>query len=161
MTKVKPYLIFFLSWLFPGSGHFLQKKYLKGSVFLGGILLLLLLGILMQGSYYIPVDHDSDRDGYTNSQERSESTNPHNPFDKPDPSVPPKQPQPLHPLKLLGFLGDLGSGILFFLIKLSGLGQGDISRVTHGYGTTYLVTAGLINYLVAFNAFDIARGKRK
>jgi hypothetical protein len=67
----------------------------------------------------------------------------------------------MHPLILLGFLGDLGSGIFYFIIHLLGLGKGNIEAVTYHYGTTYMVSAGLINYLVALNAFDIARGKRK
>lgn len=67
----------------------------------------------------------------------------------------------LHPLMVLGFLGDLGSGIFFFIVKLADLGKGNIQAVTYHYGTTYLVSAGLLNYLVALNAFDIARGKRK
>jgi len=69
--------------------------------------------------------------------------------------------EPFHPLLILGFLGDLGNGIFYFLIKLMGLGKGTIEAVTYHYGTTYMVSAGLINFLVALNAFDIARGKRK
>jgi len=66
-----------------------------------------------------------------------------------------------HPLLLLGFLGNLGSGVLYLLVKLMGYGQGSIFAATYHYGTTYLVTAGLLNYLIALNAFDLARGKKK
>ncbi len=66
----------------------------------------------------------------------------------------------LHPLLLLGFFADLGNGVFFLLIRLTGLGNGDIRAVTYHYGTTYLACAGLLNYLAALNAFDIARGKR-
>ncbi len=104
-------------------GHLVQKKYLKGVVFLVGILLLLIFGLLMEGKFY--------------------------------------DTKQFHPLMILGFLGDLGSGIFYFITKILGLGKGNIEAVTYHYGTTYLVTAGLINYLVALNAFDIARGKRK
>jgi len=121
--KVKAYSIMFLSWLVPGMGHIIQKKYLKGIVFLVGILLLLILGIIMQGKFY--------------------------------------DTKEFHPLMVLGFLGDLGSGLFYFIIKLAGLGKGNIQAVTYHYGTTYMVSAGLINYLVALNAFDVARGKRK
>lgn len=123
MKSYKPYAILFLAWLFPGMGHIAQKKYLKGVVFLTGILLLLILGLLMEGKFY--------------------------------------DTQQFHPLLILGFLGDLGSGLFFFIIKLLGLGNGNINAITFHYGTTYLVCAGLINYLVALNAFDIAKGKRK
>jgi hypothetical protein len=104
-------------------GHIVQKKYLKGVVFLVGILLLLIFGLLMGGKFY--------------------------------------DTKQFHPLMILGFLGDLGSGVFYFIIKFLGLGNGNIKAVTYPYGTTYLVSAGLINYLVALNAFDIARGKRK
>jgi len=120
---MNPYLILFLSWLFPGAGHFIQKKYLKGCVFFVGIVLLLVLGIIMHGKFY----------------------NTHS----------------FHPLLILGFLGDLGSGAFYFIMKLLGLGNGNIKAITYNYGTTYMVSAGLLNYLVALNAFDIARGKRK
>ena len=120
---MKAYLILLVSWLVPGSGHFLQKKILKGLVFFWGIALLLGLGLIMEGKFY----------GL----------------------------KPFHPLWVLGFLGDLGSGIFYFIIQLAGLGKGAIESVTFHYGTTYLVSAGLLNYLVALNAFDIARGRRK
>lgn len=121
--NMKAYGILFLSWLFPGLGHIVQKKYVKGFVFLVGILLLLIFGLVMQGKFY--------------------------------------DTKELHPLMLLGFLGDLGSGIFFFIIKLVGLGKGNIQAVTYHYGTTYMACAGLINYLVSLNAYDIARGIRK
>lgn len=120
--NMKPYLIFFLSWLFPGSGHLIQKKYLKGAVFITGILLLLVMGIVMEGRFY--------------------------------------DTKHIHPLLILGFLGDLGNGILFFLIKILNFDAGNIKAVTYNYGTTFMVTAGLLNYLIALNAFDIARGKK-
>jgi hypothetical protein len=67
----------------------------------------------------------------------------------------------LHPLLLLGFLGDLGNGSFFFIIKYAKLAMGDIKAVTFHYGTAYLASAGLINYLVALNAFDLAKGRKK
>ena len=120
---MKAYIIFFISWLFPGAGHFIQKKYLKGAVFLTGIVLLLVFGIIMQGKFY--------------------------------------DTKEVHPLIILGFFGDLGNGIFYFIIHLLGLAKGNIEASTFHYGTTYLVSAGLINYLVALNAFDIAKGRRK
>lgn len=66
----------------------------------------------------------------------------------------------LHPLLLLGLFADFGNGLFYFAIKLAGLAAGDIRAETFHYGTTYLAGAGLLNYLVALNAFDIARGKK-
>lgn len=120
---MQPYIIFTLSWLVPGLGHFLQKRRIKAICFFFGILALLLLGILMQGRFY----------GL----------------------------KPFHPLLVLGFIGDLGNGIFFILFQLMGWAGGDLKSATFHYGTTYLSVAGLLNYLIALNAFDIAKGRRK
>ena len=67
----------------------------------------------------------------------------------------------LHPLLLLGFLGDLGNGIFFVIIKLNNWAAGDIKALTFHYGTAYLAAAGLLNFLAALNAFDLAKGAKK
>jgi len=66
----------------------------------------------------------------------------------------------MHPLLLLGFLGDLGNGLFYIVLKLSRLASGDITSVTYHYGTAYMASAGLLNFLVALNAFDIAKGRK-
>jgi hypothetical protein len=66
----------------------------------------------------------------------------------------------MHPLLLLGFLGDLGNGLFYFVIKFLHLAGGDIKAVTYHYGTAYLASAGLLNFLVALNAFDVAKGRK-
>jgi hypothetical protein len=66
----------------------------------------------------------------------------------------------LHPLMLLGFIGDFGNGLFYFAIKLLGLAKGNIEVVTYTYGTNYMACAGFLNYLIALNAVDIARGRR-
>jgi len=66
----------------------------------------------------------------------------------------------LHPLLLLGLFADFGNGIFYFAIKLAGLAGGNIRAETFHFGTTYLAAAGLLNYLAALNAFDLARGKK-
>jgi hypothetical protein len=66
----------------------------------------------------------------------------------------------MHPLLLLGFVGDLGNGLFYLVIRLANLAAGDIRTVTYHYGTAYMASAGLLNYLVALNAFDIAKGRK-
>ncbi len=66
----------------------------------------------------------------------------------------------MHPLLLLGFLGDLGNGLFYFVIRFFHLAGGDIKAATYHYGTAYLASAGLLNFLVALNAFDIAKGRK-
>jgi hypothetical protein len=46
---MKPFFMLVLSWLIPGSGHFLQGKRVKGAVFFAGILSLIVLGLIMRG----------------------------------------------------------------------------------------------------------------
>jgi hypothetical protein len=48
-SRVRPYLIFASSWAVPGLGHLLQRKYLRAAVFLGGVLVLLGMGLALQG----------------------------------------------------------------------------------------------------------------
>lgn len=67
----------------------------------------------------------------------------------------------LHPLLLLGFAADLGNGLFYFLIQFLGLAAGDITAATFHYGTAYMASAGLLNYLIALNAFDVAKGKKE
>jgi hypothetical protein len=66
----------------------------------------------------------------------------------------------MHPLLLLGFLGDLGNGLFYFVIRFLKLASGDIKAVTLHYGTASLASAGLLNFLVALNAFDLAKGRK-
>ena len=66
----------------------------------------------------------------------------------------------MHPLLLLGFLGDLGNGLFYLIVRFANLAAGDIRAVTYHYGTAYMASAGLLNYLVALNAFDIAKGRK-
>ena len=66
-----------------------------------------------------------------------------------------------NPLTILAFFSDIGIGALYFLSKVLPIGLGDIKSATFEFGTAYIAGAGLLNYLVALNAFDIASGKRK
>jgi hypothetical protein len=66
-----------------------------------------------------------------------------------------------NPLTILAFFSDIGIGLLYFLSKLLAFGLGDLKTVTFEFGTAYIAGAGLLNYLVALDAFDIALGKKK
>ena len=66
-----------------------------------------------------------------------------------------------NPLTILAFLSDLGYGLLFICSKIFSFGSGYLDRVTFEFGTAYVAGAGLLNYLVALDAFDISRGKKK
>jgi hypothetical protein len=65
----------------------------------------------------------------------------------------------------LWMVGDLGSGLLYVLCWILNLGFLDTpeaaARVTFEYGNTFLVVAGLLNYLAMLDAFDIAAGRKQ
>jgi hypothetical protein len=63
----------------------------------------------------------------------------------------------LQPYTIIRFIGGLGSGLFFAAIKLAGAGAGNPLSPAFDFGSTYLVCAGLINLLIAFNAFEVAR----
>jgi hypothetical protein len=63
----------------------------------------------------------------------------------------------LQPYTIIKFVGGLGSGLFFAAVKLAGAGAGNPLSPAFDFGSTYLVCAGLINFLVAFNAFEIAQ----
>jgi hypothetical protein len=63
-------------------------------------------------------------------------------------------------LEMLGFVGDLGSGGLYFLAQLAGWGQAAAAHATADYGKTFLIVAGLLNYIAAADAHHIALGKK-
>ncbi len=63
----------------------------------------------------------------------------------------------LQPYTIIRFIGGLGSGLFFAAVKLAGAGAGNPLSPAFDFGSTYLICAGLINFLVAFNAFELAR----
>jgi len=65
-----------------------------------------------------------------------------------------------NPLTILGFFSDLGIGLYYFLSKTLALGIGNLKSSTFEFGTAYIAGAGLLNYLVALDAFDIALEKK-
>jgi hypothetical protein len=66
-----------------------------------------------------------------------------------------------NPLTILAFFADLGNFLVYILSRYLSFGQGALERMTFEFGTAYIAGAGLLNYLVALDAFDIARGKKK
>ena len=64
------------------------------------------------------------------------------------------------PLVFLGALADRGIGIPYFLARFMDAGSGTVTAVSYEYGNTFLMTAGLLNFLVVLDAFDIAMGRK-
>lgn len=65
-----------------------------------------------------------------------------------------------NPLTILAFFADLGNGLFYLLSRLLGWGPGQLEWATFEFGTAYIAGAGLLNFLVALDAYDIAAGKK-
>jgi len=65
-----------------------------------------------------------------------------------------------NPLTILAFFADIGNGLFYGLARLFAWGPGELERATFEFGTAYIAGAGLLNFLVALDAYDIAAGKR-
>lgn len=66
-----------------------------------------------------------------------------------------------NPLTILAFFADLGNGLLYLLSRFLSFGGGELKNATFEFGTAFIAGAGLLNYLVALDAYDIAVGKKK
>ena len=117
-------------WLIPGFGHVLQGKWGR-ALLLGGAVWACFLGGLWMGGHLFVV---------TNSEISSAAL-----------QVPP-------------MIANLGSGALYGVCWFFGVGFADdpahAARATYEYGNTFLLVAGLLNYLVMLDAFDISAGRK-
>lgn len=65
------------------------------------------------------------------------------------------------PLSYFATVATVGNGILFFVARFLGLGDGVPTAVTYEYGNAFLLTAGVMNLLLMLDAYDIAVGKKE
>jgi hypothetical protein len=63
-------------------------------------------------------------------------------------------------LDILGFVGDVGSGILYCLARFMDWGNVMAANAAADYGKTFLIVAGLLNFIAAADAHHIALGKK-
>ena len=128
-TPGSAWLVGLAAWFLPGSGHLLMKKWGRAALMGGAIWLSFLIGLAMGGHMF---DLETGQGSSVLLQ------------------VPP-------------MIADLGSGILYIACWLAGYGFADdpvqAARATYEYGTTFLLIAGLLNYLTMLDAFDIAAGR--
>ena len=129
-TPSYAWLVGLAAWFVPGAGHIMLKKWVRAAVMGGAVWVCFFLGVAMGGHMY-------DLNGQGTSSTLLQ--------------VPP-------------MIANLGTGILFIVCWLLGIGFGDdpvqAARVTYEYGNTFLLIAGLMNYLVMLDAFDIAARRR-
>ena len=119
------------AWLVPGLGHLLQGRWIR-ALLLGGAVWISFLGGLWMGGHLFSVGG--------NEQGLSAL------------------------LQLPPMIANLGSGILYIISWVFGVGFADdpahAARATYEYGNTFLLVAGLLNYLAMLDAFDIAAGRK-
>jgi len=135
--KKKPVFCLLLGWAIPGLGHLVIKKYWRGIIFFICILAMTLIGLYMGGEIY----------PFPNILKKIFPFLPTGPME--------------NPLTILAFFADLGNGLVYILSKFLFFGLGDLQRSTFEFGTAYIAGAGLLNYLIALDAFDVALGKKK
>jgi len=64
------------------------------------------------------------------------------------------------PLVGLAAIANLGMGIPYFIARVLGLGQGVVTAASYEYGNTFLIVSGLLNMLVATDAYDVRLGRK-
>lgn len=65
------------------------------------------------------------------------------------------------PISYLATIATIGNGTLFFVAKYLGLGEGIRTSVSYDYGTTFLLTAGMMNLLLLLDIHDIVHGRKE
>ena len=119
-----------LAWFVPGLGHLLQKRWWRGLLMGGAVWFSFFIGLAMGG-------HMFD----LNAPEGSSQI-----------------------LRVPPMIANLGTGALYIISWLLGYGFADdpvqAARATYEYGNTFLLIAGLMNYLTMLDAFDIAAGRK-
>ena len=63
-------------------------------------------------------------------------------------------------LRMLASCASMGSGFLYFLASRIGAAAGNMVSDTFEYGSTFMLTAGLMNLLLVLDCFDIASGRK-
>jgi TM2 domain-containing membrane protein YozV len=63
-------------------------------------------------------------------------------------------------LRMLATFASMGSGLLYLIAKTTGA-TGVVVSATYEYGSTFTLTAGLMNLLLVLDCFDIATGRKE
>ncbi len=68
--------------------------------------------------------------------------------------------EPSQPLVALASIADMGIGVAYVIARLAEWGFGRVEISTYEYGNTFLITSGLLNFLVMIDVYDIAMGRK-
>jgi hypothetical protein len=64
------------------------------------------------------------------------------------------------PLVGLAAVANLGIGLTWFIARAMDIGHGLVTAATYEYGNTFMIVAGLLNFLVILDAYDIGMGRK-
>jgi hypothetical protein len=64
------------------------------------------------------------------------------------------------PLGALAAVANAGMGLPWIVARLQGAGAGTVTAITYEYGNCFLIVAGLLNFLVILDAYDVAVGRK-
>ena len=130
-TPASAWLIGIAAWAVPGAGHFLQGRWVRGAVIAAAVCGMFLIGLLFGGHLF----------GLSGGGEGSSQL-----------------------LQLPPMIANLGTGLLYLLCWAGNTGFSDAAEyaklATFESGNTFLLVAGLLNYLAMLDAFDIAAGRK-
>lgn len=130
-APAKAWLMGTVGWFLPGFGHLLQGRWLRAVLLGGAVWTCFLAGLWMGGHLFTVSGNEHGLAALL--------------------QVPP-------------MIANLGSGILYVFCWLFGIGFSDdaahAARATYEYGNTFLLVAGLLNYLSMLDAFDISAGRK-
>lgn len=130
-APAKAWLMGIAGWLVPGLGHLLQGKWMRALLLGGAVWICYVSGFLMGGHLF---KFDGSEQGVASLLQ-----------------IPP-------------MIGNLGTGLLYLGCWVSGFGFAyppqQAAMPTFEYGWTFLLVAGLLNYLAMLDAFDIAAGRK-
>jgi hypothetical protein len=64
------------------------------------------------------------------------------------------------PLAGLAAVAEFGVGLPWFIARALDAGGGTVTAATWEYGNTFMIAAGLLNFLVILDAFDVGMGRK-
>ena len=118
-------------WIFPGAGHLLQGYWGRALLLGGTIWICFVSGLIMGGHLF----------KYSGAEQGVSAL-----------------------LQIPPMIANLGTGLLYLFCWIFGFGFSDdplqAARSTYEYGNTFLLIAGLLNYLAMLDAFDISAGRK-
>ena len=118
-------------WVIPGAGHFLQRRWFRGTIIFVSVLLMLIVGWSLRGAYLFETGADQGLMHF------------------------------FHQVSVLGnapvFLFHFVTGGNATAAQI----QEAVKSSSFEYGVRFLAVAGLLNYLSVLDAIDISLGRKK